>query len=343
MPHDHQSANQELADSLLTWYRANRRDLPWRRRQDDPYAVWISEIMLQQTTVSAVVGFYNRWMERFPNVFKLADAPLDDVLLLWAGLGYYARARNIKKTAEIVVREFGGVFPSSVDELINLPGIGRYTAGAISSIAFNQNAPILDVNVTRVLCRVNGLLGETKSPIMQSDLWRLATEIIPDGRARDFNQAMMELGATICSPKAPNCESCPIFENCRAMQSGTPEKFPGEPMAKSWTAAVHVAVAVSREDGKLLIVRRPETGVWAGLWELPRIVVADGETNDDAATRALDEIAGVVCSDVLPFGTVKHVVMDTKIVLHGYAANECGAESSLTDPGVQTAWIYPSG
>lgn len=312
----------QFARDLLAWYDVSKRDLPWRRLGHDPYAVWVSEIMLQQTTVAAVIPFYHKWMTRFPTVQSLADAPLDDVLKHWAGLGYYARARNLHKGAQAVVAEHGGQVPSDPKTLLSLPGIGRYTAGAILSIAFNQEAPILDANVIRVLSRVHAVTGDPKtSASVQAELWRLAEEAIPTGRAGDFNQAMMELGALICEAGAPKCSSCPVSAECKARGLGDPTAYPQFAGIKKWLDVEDVSVAVRNAAGEVLLVQRsPELSLWGGLWELPRVTRQDGEGLEPCAARAACESVGLTVQGLTPFGVVKHVVANRRITLYGYEA-----------------------
>lgn len=312
----------QFAELLLTWYHENKRDLPWRRRATDPYAVWVSEIMLQQTTVAAVIPFYERWMARFPTVQSLADAPLDDVLKLWAGLGYYARARNLHKGAQMVVEKFGGQMPSDVPTILTLPGIGRYTAGAISSIAFGQDAPILDANVVRVLSRVWAVTGDPKtSTATQKELWRLAEDAIPAGNAGDFNQAMMELGALVCLPAAPKCAACPVESLCAARACGDPTGWPQFSGVKKWLDVEEAAVAVRDETGRILLTQRPATAsLWGGLWEMPRAARQEGETLESCAARAVCEAVGLAVVLQGPFGVVRHVVANRRITLHGWQA-----------------------
>ena len=310
----------QFAAFLLGWYEQNKRDLPWRRRQHDPYAVWVSEIMLQQTTVAAVIPFYNKWLARFPTVQSLAEAPLDDVLRHWAGLGYYARARNLHRGAQVVVSEHEEQVPSDPKTLLALPGIGRYTAGAILSIAFNQDAPILDANVIRVLSRVHAVMGDPKtSPQTQTQLWRLAEEAIPKGRAGDFNQAMMELGALICEAGAPKCASCPVSTLCTAKELGDPTAYPQFQGVKKWLDVEDVAVALRNPAGEVLLVQRPpELALWGGLWELPRATRQDGEILTECAARAACERVGLGIHNLTPFGVIKHGVANRRITLHGY-------------------------
>ena len=333
----------QFARDLLAWYDDAKRDLPWRRLGHDPYAVWVSEIMLQQTTVAAVIPFYNKWMARFPTVESLAEAPLDDVLKHWAGLGYYARARNLHKGAQAVVAEHGGRVPSDPKALLALPGIGRYTAGAILSIAFNQEAPIVDANVVRVLSRVHAVAGDPKtSAATQAELWRLAEEAIPKGRAGDFNQAMMELGALVCEPGAPKCSSCPVSAECQARTLGEPTAFPQFAAVKKWLDVEDVSVALRNEAGAVLLVQRPpELSLWGGLWELPRATRQDGEALESCAARAACESVGASIQGLTPFGSVKHVVANRRITLHGYEAAVSGGAAPAPAPVgcAKLAWV----
>jgi A/G-specific adenine glycosylase len=330
-----------FARLLLPWYRTAHRDLPWRRRAGDPYAVWISEIMLQQTTVAAVIPFYERWMERFPTVELLAAAEIDDVLRHWAGLGYYARARNLHKAAQMVVERHGGVLPRSAEELRALPGIGRYTAGAVSSIAYNRREPLVDANVARVLSRVFGYAEDMRSSsAAQERLWNLAADLVPEGDASDFNQAMMELGALVCSSAAPRCEHCPLQSICFAYASGEPAAYPESVGAKRWLDIDDAAVAVMDRRGRLLIVQRPLTSpLWGGLWELPRVTRQADETIDEAAARAAGA-GGVAGVALTPFGQVKHVVANRRVTLHGFRGRIDAAGKPEKD--VALAWIEPA-
>ncbi len=329
----------QFARDLLAWYDIHKRDLPWRRRHD-PYAVWVSEIMLQQTTVAAVVPFYNKWMARFPTVQSLADAPLDDVLKHWAGLGYYARARNLHRGAKAVVEDYEGRVPSDPATLLALPGVGRYTQGAILSIAFDQDAPIVDANVVRVLSRVHAVVGDPKtSAPTQAALWRLAEEAIPQGRAGDFNQAMMELGALVCSSAAPRCASCPVAGQCRARALGEPTAYPQSVGVKKWLDIEDVSVAVRDAEGRVLIVQRPpELALWGGLWELPRATRQDGETLESCAARAACEGVDLAVHGLTPFGVVKHVVANRRVTLHGYEARV--GEGAVPSLGTCARWAW---
>jgi A/G-specific adenine glycosylase len=301
---------------LLNWYEKNKRDLPWRRTHD-AYRIWVAEIMLQQTTVATVIPYYERFLARFPTLRDLADAPRDDVLRWWAGLGYYARARNLHKAAQEVVKRYDGSIPQNPQELGSLPGVGRYTVGAILSIAFNQEVPLLDGNVTRVLCRVFHVTGDpARSPALRR-LWSLAEELIPKGKAREFNQAMMELGALVCTP-TPRCEVCPVGGLCEAKQLNKQTQLPA-PIRKRTIKEVEDVAALIRWEGdasakpsgwegdapakpsgsagaspsRYLIVQRPLNGLWGGLWEFPRGTIQNSETPAAALRRTLRELLGV--------------------------------------------------
>ncbi len=315
---------------LLAWYRAHRRDLPWRRSTEDPYAIWVSEIMLQQTQVATVIPYYLRWMERFPTVQSLADAPLEEVLRHWAGLGYYARARNLHAAAKQVVDRFGGELPAAPALLAGLPGIGRYTRGAILSIGFNRPAPILDANVVRVLTRVFAVDGDPKSGAVQERLWQLAEEILPAADARDFNQALMELGALVCTPGDPACERCPLLSVCRAGNSPDPTAWPQIPAGRRTVRVVH-ASALLRRESLLLLVQRPPHGLWGGLWEFPRRVCAAGETPEECAVRAAREVAGLEAQMDSPVGPVKHGVTHHSITLYGFLSERWSGEPQACD------------
>ena len=260
---------------LIRWYERNARDLPWRRTTD-PYRVWISEIMLQQTTVVAVVPYFERFLARFPTVNDLAAADENDVLRLGEGLGYYSRARNLRKAAQVIVHEHDSVFPSEVEALQKLPGIGRYTAGAIASFAFDRRAPIVEANTLRLYCRLLGYAGDPRAKEGQKQLWSFAESILPKTQPGRLNQALMELGASVCSPKEPDCEHCPIHAHCRAFLEGTQATIPQPATRPAITDVVEVSVAV-RRGKKYLLRRRPPGERWAGLWDFIRFEISNDE------------------------------------------------------------------
>ncbi len=256
---------------LIRWYRASRRDLPWRRTKD-PYRIWLSEIMLQQTRVAAATSYYRRFLHRFPTVQSLAAAPIDEVLAEWAGLGYYRRARHLKAAAEIVMEVHGGRVPSEEMQLLALPGIGRYTAGAIRSIAFDLRAPILDGNVHRVTARFFRMSGRWTSVSDRKEFWSVADALVPQTNPGDFNQAMMEWGALICTPKSPDCSHCPVRKRCGALASNSVDQFPTPRPKVEMVRVSRALYVVSDKEGRVLIKRRPDSGRMAGMWDLPETV-----------------------------------------------------------------------
>jgi len=273
------------ADDLLAWFDQHRRDLPWRRTSD-PYKIWLSEVMLQQTRVETVLPFYNRFVERFPTLERLAAAELEEVLALWSGLGYYRRARQLHAAARQVAEL--GAFPSTVEGLLALPGIGAYTAAAVASIAFGVAAPVMDGNVERVLSRCLALAEDPRSGGARKELLAAAAELLDPSRPGDSNQALMELGATLCSPRRPKCLLCPLHAGCRAARESDPEQYP-VPKAKRQGERHRLLVAVVEDGAAVLLFRRPEDStLLAGTWELPWVTLeVDGVPRDETPAAAL--------------------------------------------------------
>lgn len=256
----------QFQKAVLQWYdQHGRKDLPWQK-DITPYRVWVSEIMLQQTQVSTVIPYFERFMLRFPDVHALAAAPTDDVLHLWTGLGYYARARNLHKAAQQVVTEYGGTFPLGPETLVNLPGIGRSTAGAISSISQHIRAPILDGNVKRVLSRFLAIDGWAGQPAVADKLWFFAETFTPTQRVRDYTQVMMDLGATLCTRSKPNCGECPLNNHCLAYKTEEQSRYPGRKPKKATPVRQTWMLLLENYDGELLLEQRPPSGLWGGLW-----------------------------------------------------------------------------
>lgn len=323
-----------IQQPLLDWFRANRRDLPWRKNYE-PYQVWISEIMLQQTQVKTVLPYFERWMQRFPCVEDLAKADLQDVLKLWEGLGYYSRARNLHKASKMIVEEFGGHLPREVDELLKIPGIGPYTAGAIASIAFEEDAPVLDGNVIRVLSRLADFEGVVNSN--KPAFWEAAEYVIPSGEARDFNQGMMEFGALMCTPKKPSCDTCPLRSECRAYERGTVLERPVKVVRKK-TEKIQVAVGILfDEEGRVYVQRRPEKGLMGGLWEFPGGKVEAGESIEDALRRELKEEMGVSVENVEDFMRLKHAYTRFQVDLRAYTARV--SANSMVNTELEHKWV----
>ncbi len=262
-------SNGLFSDRLLAWWDIHgRKDLPWQLPRT-PYRVWVSEIMLQQTQVSTVIPYFQKFMHRFPDLQALAIASQDDVLSLWAGLGYYARGRNLHKAAKLITDQFGGEFPDSVKALISLPGIGESTANAIISLAWDVPATVLDGNVRRVLSRHEGIGGWAGKPAVLRALYKAAKDYLPVLRGADYTQAIMDLGATICTRSRPRCPVCPVNMDCAAFGSDTTDKFPARrPRIKISEKQIHMLI-LSRGDGEVLLEKRPPAGIWGGLWSLP--------------------------------------------------------------------------
>ncbi|HEX4338954.1 MAG TPA: A/G-specific adenine glycosylase [Polyangiaceae bacterium] len=325
---------------LLTWYDASRRDLPWRKNRD-PYSVWVSEMMLQQTQVATVIGYYERWMKRFPTVKALARAREDDVLHAWQGLGYYSRARNLWRGARAVVDEHRGKIPENAAALRALPGIGPYSAGAIASIAFGERTPLVDGNVIRVLCRRFGLRGDPSRNPLKTELWALAGRLVPEDRPGDFNQALMELGATVCTPRTPKCGACPLRRDCVALRDGAVDTLPELPKRTS-TVAVARAAAVVERRGRVLCVKVEDSASrWAGMWQMPNSDVAGGESGSDAAGRAVREAAGLAATPAELLLTVRHSVTHHRITLDVFRCESPrGTARALRAGAVE--WVAPA-
>lgn len=301
---------------LLDWFEEYQRPLPWRKKYD-PYEVWISEIMLQQTQVSKVLPYYSRWMKKFPTIESVAEASEEDVLKYWEGLGYYTRVKNIHKTAQEVCEVFNGIFPNDFQSILKLRGIGRYTAGAIASIAFNQNYPVVDGNVTRVISRVMNLMDPPNSSNMQKTLWSVAENWIPSEKARWFNQAVMELGATVCLVKNPLCLLCPIQAYCKAYAEGTVNDVPVK-VKKNKPISIIKALAVIEWERKFLVRKRSTENLMRGLWEFPNIIV-NGKKNIEQ--QLVDEIQkewGILVKIQEKIATIKHSYTSYRATLHCY-------------------------
>ncbi|MEO8357492.1 MAG: A/G-specific adenine glycosylase [Chloroflexota bacterium] len=278
-----------LSSRLLNWYRLHKRTLPWRGHPD-PYAVWVSEIMLQQTRVETVIPYFEKWMHLFPTVTALAEASEQSVLNAWEGLGYYSRARNLHKAAQLIVSQHNGELPRDLDELRKLPGIGRYTLGAIASIAFDMSVPALDGNIKRVYARVFDISEPVDSPGGEKILWELVEKQLPKKEAGDHNQALMDLGASICIPKNPRCLICPLMRVCKARQNGTQNERPVKMPKKNVPHHVHVAGLMIRR-GRVLLARRPSKGLLGGMWEFPNGRVApQGAVNGDPLEALADAL-----------------------------------------------------
>lgn len=321
---------QGIVEPLLRWWDEVKADLPWRRSRD-PYAVWVSEMMLQQTQVGTVIPYFERWMARFPDLETLANASLAEVLKAWEGLGYYSRARSLHSTAQEVQREWNGRLPDNVPDLLRLKGIGPYTAGAIVSIAYNKPAPVLDGNVIRVLTRLADISGDVTTTPVKNALWQLAGELVPAERPGDYNQALMELGQKVCGSAKPFCLLCPLREMCLAQQRGTQLERPSKPPRKSVPHYEVVAAIIWRDpepsaNGQFLIAQRPLDGLLGGLWEFPGGKQEPDEELAETLVREIEEELGVLVVNGRYVTTIKHAYTHFRITLHAYHAHLVSGE-----------------
>jgi A/G-specific adenine glycosylase len=336
--------NADLSDRLLNWYAQHRRQLPWRDHPD-PYAVWVSEIMLQQTRVDTVIPYFDRWLQQYPTIADLAAAPLQDVLKLWEGLGYYSRARNLHRAAQQVVKDYGGQLPHQLQDLRQLAGIGRYTAAAIASICFDADEPTLDGNIRRVFSRLFNVIEPLGSSQSDRLLWQLTKTHLPKGRAGDYNQAWMDLGATICKPRQPQCQICPVRSHCQAQQLGIQSDLPVPkprqeiPHRTAIAAIIIHAGSHTEKPGarEVLVIQRQEKGLLGGLWEFPNdyvnpnlITDFDLHSNQTDLPMFIQQIlinkSGAEFkqewksreSDFTKFGIFNHAYTHFRITLHAY-------------------------
>jgi A/G-specific adenine glycosylase len=328
-----------IGRALLAWYAKHRRELPWRSSQD-PYAVWVSEMMLQQTQVRTVIPYFQAWMQRFPDVTALANAPESDVLHAWQGLGYYSRARNLRLAAQEMLRVHDGRVPEQVSELLALPGIGPYSAGAIASIAYGHAEPLVDGNVIRVLSRLFALRGDPNKAPLKAKIWDSARSLIVEKAAGEFNQSLMELGATVCAPRNPRCQACPVAAHCQALAHDLVDVLPELP-ARAKATPVHVVSAIATRGGRVLVTKlRPDAPRWASMWLFPNAEVGAGETPQAAVARALlsavglrGEATGLLC-------VVRHTVTRFRVTLDAYRTSvSAGVAKALTVS--EFAWKRP--
>ncbi len=312
---------------LLNWYKKNARDLPWRHTSN-PYAIWVSEIMLQQTQVATVIPYYERWMAQFPTLSSLADASLDTVMKFWVGLGYYRRVKMLHLAAQQIVREQEGKIPDNPEELLKIKGIGRYTTGALASIAFGKQVPVLDGNVIRILTRIYAIPQNIDNSKTIEKLWKIAATLVPKKNPGDFNQAMMELGATICLPQNPSCLTCPVLKICSAAKLGAPEKFPVRKKAAAIEKLETAALLLRDAKGQILIQKQPLAGRWGGLWMFPFA----------KTPAALEKKFSISLKGQKPRLSLKHGFTKYSVTLKVY-------ESSLQGPILRSAhthWIRPA-
>jgi A/G-specific adenine glycosylase len=319
-PHDDPKWQRQLRVSLLNWFGRNARQLPWRS-DPTPYHVWISEIMLQQTQVATVLDYYRRFLVAYPTIADLAAASEEDLMRLWEGLGYYRRARSLLAAAKKIVAEHDGRFPSTYDEVVGLPGIGRYTAGAILSISADQRLPILEGNTVRVYSRWIAMRDDVQTPAAKERLWQFAEAILPKTGSGQFNQAAMELGALICKPKSPLCETCPVQKSCVAHSLGLQNEIPGKVSNLQYQARTEFGFIVPEAaSDRFLVCRVPDGGRWAGLWDFPRCTDSDIHSPTSAAASLRKQL-GFLIRPQEQVKTIKHAVTRYRITLHVHRAD----------------------
>jgi A/G-specific adenine glycosylase len=325
---------------LLSWFDRHRRDLPWRRDRD-PYRIWVSEVMLQQTTVAAVVPYFERFIAAFPTVMDLAAADEQAVLKAWEGLGYYRRARNLHRAARAVVAAHGGELLDDPEVWRELPGVGRYIHGAVLSQAFDRRLPIVEANSTRVLCRLDGQDADVDSPAVRRWLWERAEKLLPHRRVGDFNQALMELGALVCTPTNPNCGDCPLKQECAAHKAGLQSVIPRKSAPPAPTPVREVAIVV-RRGSRVLLVRRPgDARRWQNMWEFPRGELEAGETYAVAAARLLTPLTGIAADLGAELITIRHGVTRFRITLVAIEADYRGGRFS-SEFYTRGLWVRPN-
>ena len=307
----------EFAPALLAWFDAHQRDLPWRNSRD-AYRIWVSEVMLQQTQVRTVIPYFERFLIQFPTVTALAEADEQTVLRHWEGLGYYRRARHLHAAAKQLVASHPDTLPNDPAIWSDLPGVGRYILGAVLSQAFDRRLPIVEANTLRVLCRLFGYTDDPRSTIGKRWLWETAERILPMTRVGDFNQAMMELGALICSPDQPRCDVCPVAEFCQSKRDGSQSRIPLAASGPKIESVREIALVIER-DGEVLLTQRTEQGRWSLMWEFPRIAIEASESVDQAAARILQDL-GITATLVQPFLEIRHGVTRYAIHLTGWRA-----------------------
>ena len=326
-----------MHEVLLRWFAIHREDFPWRHNSN-PYTIWVSEIMLQQTQVATVIPYFERFIARLPSLVALAQASIDDVLQQWQGLGYYTRARNLHRAAQIIVREHGGELPRTVTELRKLPGIGRYTAGAIASFAFGQDEPVLDGNIIRVLSRVFDIEDDISTTATRNGLWELAGQLVPPGRAAPWNEALMELGRRVCVPGNPRCDACPISPHCAALRRSVQHERPVKRPKPRLPYYDVTAAVIRRDDGRLLIAQRPLDGMLGGLWEFPGGKRESGETLEECLKREIREELAIEIEVNKQIGVVKHAYSHFRISLYAFDCRHV-AGSPATIGVADFAWV----
>lgn len=327
-----------LRRALLAWFRQSARDLPWRRTRD-PYRIWVSEVMLQQTRVETVLPYYKRFLKKFPGVRSLASATQDQVLNLWQGMGYYTRARNLRQAAQIIAHERGGRFPRMAKAWQALPGVGRYTAGAIASIAFGERVPVLDGNAKRVVARLCAIEDSIDETATTNRLWSIVETLVPVKNPGAFNQALMELGASLCASARPRCDQCPLCTRCRALALGMEGRLPVR-RERGPVPHYDIVAGAIRKNGRYLLGKRPPEGLLGGLWEFPGGKIEKGETHQQALIREMREELSLEVEMGPLVAVVRHAYSHFRITLHLY---RCKSPKGRPKPRYHTEikWVLP--
>ena len=330
---------EDFAAKLLAWFAKAMRPLPWRETYD-PYSVWVSEIMLQQTQMERGVRYFNDWMRTFPDIASVAGASEENVMRAWEGLGYYSRARNLHAAAKRVMDEHGGVFPDTLEAIRALPGVGEYTAGAIASIAFNQPVPAVDANVTRIFARICDIDVPVTSSGVKEFITGAVASLMPEDSPRLFIQALMELGALVCG-KNPDCGVCPLEEYCEARRLGSVAERPKK-KAKTVYTSLEMSTGVVLRNGEVFIQKRPPYGVWAGLWEFPGGCLEEGETPEQALVREVMEETEMAVTAGDKIAVVKHSYTTCRVTMHGYFCELTDKDPALVlHAATEGRWVRP--
>jgi A/G-specific adenine glycosylase len=333
------TSKEKIQTKLLQWFKKNGRDLPWRKTRD-PYAIWVSEIMLQQTQVATVIPYYQKFLKSFPTIHHLAKSDLSKVLKVWEGLGYYSRARNLHRASQIVLTRFHGKIPETLKDLLGLPGIGRSTAGSILSFAFHKDAPILDGNAKRVLSRLFTVSSNPVKSKTEGLLWQISESLVPKGFSNPFNQALMDLGSMLCTPKEPECDRCPLHRFCKGRASGKPERFPAKKVKRTIPHIESVS-AVIKKDGRVLLNQRPPKGLLGGLWEFPNWRIKGKKIQKQQLKNQMDREVGLSINVKESIGTFQQTYSHFKLTLSVFHCQHLNGKGKGKWVPIRNLALYP--
>jgi A/G-specific adenine glycosylase len=333
------TSKEKIQTKLLQWFKKNGRDLPWRKTRD-PYAIWVSEIMLQQTQVATVIPYHQKFLKSFPTIHHLAKSDLSKVLKVWEGLGYYSRARNLHRASQIVLTRFHGKIPETLKDLLGLPGIGRSTAGSILSFAFHKDAPILDGNAKRVLSRLFTVSSNPVKSKTEGLLWQISESLVPKGFSNPFNQALMDLGSMLCTPKEPECDRCPLHRFCKGRASGKPERFPAKKVKRTIPHIESVS-AVIKKDGRVLLNQRPPKGLLGGLWEFPNWRIKGKKIQKQQLKNQMDREVGLSINVKESIGTFQQTYSHFKLTLSVFHCQHLNGKGKGKWVPIRNLALYP--